>query len=306
MKDSPLKRRLVGIYEILYEKQRILKLRIGYSLRIMTPDQTLNYIEKHRCSIARFGDGEFDHILNLKDEGFQVRSDELSMALKQVLCDRDRRLLLCVPRCMNTVKECGDHAASFWIEWGRHGHHQQIINMIRSLAGRDYRFGDAQITRPYIDWITDARAKRLFPRLRRLWENRDVILAEGEQTRMGVGNDLFDNAGSVKRILCPAVNAYEFRDQIREAILAHYNGELILMALGPTATVLACELSHMNIQALDIGNIDIEYEWFLRGAKERIPVPGKYTNEAKDGVGRVFTDCEDEKYLSQIAARVGC
>ena len=78
------------------------------------------------------------------------------------------------------------------------------------------------------------------------------------------------------------------------------------MALGPTATVLAAELSQLDMQALDIGNIDIEYEWYLRGAKERIPIPGKYTNEAKNGIGRIASDCRDEKYLSQIVARVGC
>jgi len=56
---------------------------------------------------------------------------------------------------------------------------------------------------------------------------------------------------------------------------------------------------------LDIGNIDIEYEWFLRGAKERIAIPGKFTNEAKEG-GRTFTECKDEEYLTQIIDRVGC
>ena len=306
MKDSALKRRLVNIYEYAYEKKRLLNLHLRYRLRIMSPDQTILFIEKRRCSIARFGDGEFDHILDLKDEGFQDRSSALTRGLKTVLQSKNPNLLLCVPRCMNTVAECNEHAATFWIEWGKNGHHEQIIDMIRSFTGRRYLFGDAQITRPYIDWVTDQRAKRLFPKLKHLWEKKAVIIVEGDQTRMGVGNDLFDNAASVKRILCPAVNAFESYEAIKAEILAQYQGELILMALGPTATILASDFADMGIQALDIGNIDIEYEWFLRGAKERVPIPGKYTNEAKDGVGRVFTDCEDEKYLSQIVARVGC
>ncbi len=306
MKDSALKRRLIDLYENAIEEQRLLHLRIHYHLRIMSPDQTIAFIEKHHCSIARFGDGEFDHILSLKDEGFQDRSDSLTRALKTVFQNKNPNLLLCVPRCLNTVKECNDHSRVFWIEWGKNGHHEQIIELIRSFTGKNYLFGDAQITRPYIDWLTDKRAKRLFPKLKHLWEKKKIIIIEGDQTRMGVGNDLFDNAASVKRILCPATNAFEFCADIREEIIARYKGELLLMALGPTATILASELSQMGIQALDIGNIDIEYEWFLRGAKERIPIPGKYTNEAKDGVGRVFTDCKDEKYLRQIIARVGC
>ena len=306
MPRSAIKKKLIECYEYLYESARRLRLRVFYHLRIMTPDQTLAYIEKHRCSIARFGDGEFDHILELKDEGFQDRTKELTQALSEVFQTKDQRLLLCIPRCMNTVEECGEHAAAFWIEWGKNGHHDQIIQMIRKHAGSNYRFGDSQITRPYIDWKTAARANRLFPKLRHLWENRELLIVEGDQTRMGVGNDLFDNAAGVKRILCPASNAYSYYSQIKEEICSHYSGELIVMALGPTATVLAAELSQLDMQALDIGNIDIEYEWYLRGAKERIPIPGKYTNEAKNGIGRIASDCRDEKYLSQIVARVGC
>lgn len=304
MKDSKLKRILVAAYEVFYEKRRILRLRLGYSLRIMRPEATIRYIEKHKCCIARYGDGEFDLVFKTRDLGFQPQSQEISDKLAAILANKNKNLLLCIPRCINTIEGCNKHSGTFWIEWGKRGHHEQIINMIRSYAGRNYLFGDAQITRPYIDWKTDARAKRTFPMLKRLWTDKDIIIVEGEQTRLGVGNDLFDDAKSIKRILAPAIGAFERCDEIRQEILDHYHGELIIMALGPTATILAADFAGMNIQALDIGNIDIEYEWFLRGAKERIAIPGKFTNEAKDG--RVFTPCKDEKYLSQIIARVGC
>ncbi len=302
MKNS-IKKKLIQIYEKLYEWRRIFVLRTKYRLCIMSPVKTLKYIAKHKCSIVRFGDGEFDLIDSKRDLGFQPMSAEISEALSNVLKKRDKRLLLCIPRCFNTVKGCNDHSRTFWIEWGkRDNHHKQIVNLIRAHSGKLYRFGDSQITRPYIDWKTDKRAKKTFPMLKSLWADRDVIIVEGEQTRLGVGNDLFDGAKSVKRILGPAMGAFEKRIAIKQAILDNYNGELIIMALGPTATVLASEFAAMDIQALDIGNIDIEYEWFLRGAKERIAIPGKFTNEAKDG--RTYTDCTDEKYLSQIIAKI--
>lgn len=303
MKDSKLKRKLVAAYEIFYEARRMTVLRTKYRLRIMNPDRTLRYIQKHHCSIARYGDGEFDHILNLKDEGFQARSELLTKKLAEVLDNKDPRLLLCIPRCFNTIKGCNDHSGTFWIEWGKRGnHHKEIINLIRSHTGPMYLFGDSQITRPYIDWIDSSRAERTFPMLKALWANRDIIIVEGEQTRLGVGNDLFDCAKSIKRILAPAVGAFEHYDEIKQSILDHYHGELIIMALGPTATVLAADLSAMDIQALDIGNIDIEYEWFLRGSKERVAIPGKFTNEAPDG--RAPAECRDEKYLSQVIAQI--
>ena len=305
MKDSKLKRKLVAAYEVFYEARRMAVLRTKYRLRIMSPEHTLRYIAKHKCSIARYGDGEFDIMTAARDLHFQKKNSQLAEKLAQVLDNKDKRLLLCIPRCFNTIKGCNDHSGTFWIEWGRKdNHHQKIVDLIRSHAGRNYLFGDSQITRPYIDWVDSKRADRTFPMLKALWAGRDILIVEGEQTRLGVGNDLFDDAASVKRILAPAIGAFERYAEIKKTILDQYRGELIIMALGPTATVLAAELAAMDIQALDIGNIDIEYEWYLMGAKERVAIPGKFTNEAKGG--REFTDCQDEKYLSQIVTRIGC
>lgn len=69
-----------------------------------------------------------------------------------------------------------------------------------------------------------------------------------------------------------------------------------------TATVLAYDLAKNGYQAIDIGHIDIEYEWMLMGATEKIPVPGKFTNESQGGHDVV--QCLDPGYLSQIITRI--
>ncbi len=123
-------------------------------------------------------------------------------------------------------------------------------------------------------------------------------------SRLGVGNDLFYNARSIKRILCPAVNAYECYDEIlRKTKKASASVGLVLVALGATATVLAYDLAKVGIWAIDIGHVDIEYEWMNSGAIEKIPVKSKYVNEAKNG--RCMTKLTDEKYNSEIIARIG-
>ena len=305
MRDCYLKRRLVKIYEFMYEKKRMFILRTKYHLRIMTSDKTLKYIQKYNLSIARYGDGEFDHILNRRDEGYQQRSEALKKKLEDVLENKNSNLLICIPRCFNTIKECNDHSANFWIVWGKKNNHQQeIVNLIRSHTGFFYKFGDAQLTRPYIDWKTDKRARRIFSKLKSLWEDKDIIIVEGDQTRLGIGNDLFEGSRSIKRIIAPATNAFEYYDTIKLSIEKNYKGQLILIALGPTATILASDLANQNIQALDIGHIDIEYEWFLRGTKDRISIPGKFTNESKENHN--YTECLDSDYQSQIIERIGC
>ena len=76
---------------------------------------------------------------------------------------------------------------------------------------------------------------------------------------------------------------------------------LFLIALGPTATVLASDLSLKGFQAIDIGHLDICYEQTISGTN--CAVKGKYTNESENG--HLVDDCNDEQYLSQIITRIG-
>ena len=110
---------------------------------------------------------------------------------------------------------------------------------------------------------------------------------------MGVGNDLFDNAKSIRWILCPAENAFsccgEIRAKIRELVP---KDRLIRLALGPTVTVLAHDLFLDGYQAVDIGHVDISYERYLRGVRGRagrVVIPGIHQRgERRQRRGGVF------------------
>jgi hypothetical protein len=72
--------------------------------------------------------------------------------------------------------------------------------------------------------------------------------------------------------------------------------------MGPTAKPLCYELALKGYQAIDIGNLDVEYEWYLRGATTKIKIPGKYTSEAKGG--RIVAEINDENYQAQIIKKI--
>lgn len=128
---------------------------------------------------------------------------------------------------------------------------------------------------------------------------RNIIIVEGVYSRLGVDNDLFDNALSIRRIICPAKNAYESYFKIFNSIINnHKENDLILLSLGPTATILAYEIGNIGIQCIDIGHVDIEYEWFLKKAKIKVPVQGKFVNEAR--TYKPIADIIDENYKKQI------
>ena len=135
--------------------------------------------------------------------------------------------------------------------------------------------------------------------LKAIWNNQDVVIIEGAKSRTGIGNDLYDNVKSLSRILGPATDAFSMYDEMLEAIVKHVSKDnLILLSYGPTATILAYDLAKLGYWAIDIGHLDIEYEWFKMGAIDKVVINGKFTNEAKGG--RFVKSNEDKEYLQQI------
>ena len=76
--------------------------------------------------------------------------------------------------------------------------------------------------------------------------------------------------------------------------------KIILLSLGPTATILAYDLAKEGYRAIDTGNFDIEYEWFKRGATRKEKISNKYSIEVENG--RETENSLPEKYKNEIIA----
>ena len=296
MKNNGIKHQILKLWFKTHDVICLHKIKKEFPVSIMTSEQTIAYIKKTNCSIARYGDGEFDLMMQVCAENYQNISDELSSALRNVFQNQSEHLLICLPHPIVSTKRLKKHGKAFWRGWCIK-RQKRIVSELRSLKAANYRFGDAFVSRPYSGYQSEKYSQKLFGLLKELWEGRNILFVEGYQTRLGVGNDLFSNAKSIKRILCPAENAFNVYEKILGTIADCWQGELVVLALGPTATVLASDLSRKGVQALDLGHIDIQYEWYLAGTSY-VPVKGKYTNETLDG--RQPEACEDESYLSQI------
>lgn len=148
------------------------------------------------------------------------------------------------------------------------------------LTSKDTKYVDAFITKVYYG-RNNRNYEWYFDQWKRLWNNREVLIVEGTKTRFGVGNDLMDNADSVTRIIAPSEGAYEKYEAISGMIKEHIKNDiLILIALGLTAAILAFDIGRTGVQTIDIGHIDVEYEWYKSDAKKKIPIIDKYVNEA--------------------------
>lgn len=263
-----------------------------YKFKILNRYETINLIKKNKLSVARFGDGEL-FIINNTEIGFQEKNIELSKRLKEILKSNDKDILICIPSMLNDTNWCTKKCKKYW-----DNHLQDSRIWWFKYINKNRTYGDTQITRPYIDLKDKKESENLFNNLKEIWDNRDVVIIEGEQTRLGVGNDLFNNIKSKKRIICPAKNAFNKYNYILDEVKTISKDKLILIALGPTATVLAYDLNKLGYQAIDVGHIDIEYEWFLQKVTEKVKLKNKYVNE---GTGDINISNEnDTSYNKEI------
>ena len=186
-----------------------------------------------------------------------------------------------------------DNARKYWMKY---------LNLNRSkiykIINMNKIYYDTQVTRLYIDIKDKSKVENRFNLVKSLWNNREVVIVEGEKSRLGIGNDLFNGCKSIERIICPSINAFSKYDEIFKEVKKQDKSKLILIALGPTATILAYDLSNEGYQAIDIGHIDIEYEWYLMKVKEKCPVKNKYIGEINGG--DCVEDILDKKYNKQI------
>ena len=119
-----------------------------HSLSVMNSQKTIAYIKKNKCSIARYGDGEFDLMYKGKGEDYQQCSAELSNALQGVLENHSPNLLICIPYPLVSLKGMKKHAKKFWKMWSIENF-EKTINRVLEKTGNNYCFGDSFVSRPY-------------------------------------------------------------------------------------------------------------------------------------------------------------
>lgn len=247
--------------------------------------ETAEELANTNKSIGRYGDGELSWMLG-KNNGFnnfEKRSKKLSDRLLEVFQSDRKDFIVTLPDGFR--KESFDDFTSGSRKYWEY-YITKKANKIYKLFDKDRKYFNTSVTRPYIDYNSNEYAKDSFSSIRKVWENKKVLIVEGNQSRLGYNDDLFNDCDDIKRIECPATNAFESYDQILNKTLSFLNDNenyITLISLGPTATILAYDLCCNGHRALDIGHIDVEYEWYLIGAKEKINLPDKYVNEVFDG-----------------------
>lgn len=256
------------------------------NITIMDFESTIDAIVTQKKSVARFGDGELDIINDANFSlPFQENSESLRSNLKKILSETNDQVLIGIPHYFARMEPSDSFKTKlYWYQ-----KINTLNNIAKSILGYQRQsFADTQFTRVYMDTKKTIDVANRFKKIRSIWNNKHVLIIEGEGTKFGLGNDLLEKTKSISRIIIPAEHAFRKYDEIlRETLIfirhhENWNG-VVLICAGPTATVLANDLGKRGIQSIDIGHLDVEYEWFNMRSKNKQAITGKYVNEVNDG-----------------------
>ncbi|WP_413628133.1 GT-D fold domain-containing glycosyltransferase [Fructilactobacillus vespulae] len=283
----------IPVFKIKFEKQY-------HNFEIASIEDTISKIKSDNVSVSRFGDGEFKWMSMARQDSFEKNSTKMSIRLKEVLQNEKKHHINCLPQAFKDTKTMS--ANKYWErEMGIHG--KEWL----SYLDKNVQYYNTSITRPYIDFKNKNEHTSVFNQFKTVWEDKDVLIVEGFDTKFGMGNDLLNNTKSIHRIECPSKNAFESYDYIlKESKIAIdvLKPQIVLAAIGPTATILSYDLANYNgVQAIDIGHLDIEYEWFLKKTNKRIAVPGKFVNEVAQQITSE-NKFDDDIYEKQIFKKI--
>lgn len=257
--------------------------------------ETMEELAFNHKSICRYGNAEFDLIFG-EDQPYQGYNSVLSRRLLEILKSSEDNICIGIPDVFDNLEKFEPYTKQWWKDY--------IISyqfrLVKLFHNGDVYY-NSFISRTATDYIED-QTGTIIELFKTIWDDRDVVIIEGLNTKVGIGNNLLSNSKSVKRILVPNSNAFnKYHAIFSEVINTATKSDVLLLAAGPTATVLAYDLAKQGYQALDLGHFDIQYEHHIRGFKGKHAIPGKYFNEAgKANIDVYQIQVEEELYRSQI------
>lgn len=288
---------LVSVYRYTLYAHRLDKLREDFSINILDPVQTSELLASSNVSFVRFGDSELKMLYRAYDIGFQKFDVKLANRLQEILNYVGDDIFVGLPLPLKTIRPFKFNVAMSWASYLVRDHSEiQNLNFNQSV------YLDSLVTRSN-EYKDRNVSVAVYKNLKKIWREKKVMIFEGEKSRLGVGNDLFQEASSVSRVLVPSENAFDYYEEIlRIAKEISNDYDLIIAAIGPTATVLGFDLRN-KIRTLDLGHVDIQYEFMLRNISDLAAIPGKYTNESRTNVDEFVI--HDENYEKQIVKKIG-
>lgn len=240
-------------YEVFYDMQHGLRLP-----KILSYEDTVEKLIKEDLSIARFGDGDFRTILG-EDVAHQEADEKLSQRLKEVLISKDDKIAIGLSMCCFASTEAlMSTTKNYTRKWV--GKYRE---QIEGLIDWDKQYFSAEFTQLYMI-LKDYDFSKYFSRIADIWRGKDITIICGKTVFDKIENNIFDCARSVEYVYGPSKNAFREYDKLLSDAMQIDKKRMVIIILGPTATVLAYDLAKNGYRALDFGHIAKDYDSFVK------------------------------------------
>lgn len=230
--------------------------------QIKSVEETFSMLIESNCSFCRFGDGEFENIMELPVPFSNVRLKDISKRLIEILNSENPKICVGLPlRMYQNKNNMPKYERIFW----RSPYIRNFYRIIGQYCHLDRYYYAAEVTLPFC--YEDVNLDLFFANARKIWNNKDITLIAGKGIFKGFTSDIFDNAHSVEYLDAPAKNAFGEYESILKKALKIDKNRLVIIILGQTATVLAYDLALAGYRALDLGHIAKSYDWYNKNKK---------------------------------------
>lgn len=224
-------------------------------------DNCIHNITNHKYSLCRFGDGELNLCQNLSIP-FQKASEKLAQRMIEVLSSDIENIMIAVPEHYYSerlnLKEINRRFSRLYSN--------TYIKIINKHRIKSKIFYPAEISLAYTFFET-YDFEDYFRKISSIWKNKDITIICGKTIFDKIENNIFDCAKSVEYQHAPSMDAFESYDEILTQARTIDKNRLVIIILGPTATILAYDLAREGYQALDMGHIAKSYDWYVKSRK---------------------------------------
>ncbi|MFT7086877.1 MAG: glycosyltransferase family protein [Rickettsiales bacterium] len=223
---------------------------------IKTPLETIEYLVNNNVSFCRYGDGEF-LIMEGKDIAFQKYHHQLAEKLNEVFISDEKNILIGINYSWyHSVAHLRGFVKDFMRIWvGKNR------GKLTAICDSEKKYWDAGCTQLYAI-CEEFDFDDYFTKVMQIWKGRDVVIICGKNIFDKIKFNIFNCSSSVEYQYAPNRNAFEEYDQILEQALKIDKNKLVIIILGPTATILAYNLAKLGYKALDFGHIAKDYDCY--------------------------------------------
>jgi glycosyltransferase family protein len=212
--------------------------------------ETVERIRDGRLSISRYGDGEFKICVGGSAKS-QKANPKMADKLRRILHSNLEYHMVGVPRIYLPRKDWPTkEKAKFWEPFAVSPRYYRLLDITKE-------YGSSFITRPDSSGQIDAE---YYEMVKSIWSDKEVLVVMGYSCGFCKDESLVSNAANYKILFAHDRDAYDDYSNLLCKIVDESDSyTIIILALGPTATVLAYDLTINGRQALDLGHLGMFY-----------------------------------------------